>query len=263
MENQESLIAVLAYGIVFISLLLLGLMLFFHYSRKKIVQEQVSKIEMKLYHQKNVLKATIATQEEERTRIAQDLHDDISSKLNIVSLTTNMLLDDTAFSKEHYKSLNHILEVTTTTLESSRKIAHDLLPPILDKFGLEVALEELLDDYIRTNKLQVLYEINRLPLVLKSNELHVFRIVQELINNAIRHANASQVQINLNATDSGFLLKFEDNGVGFDTTDFEEKAGLGIQNIKSRAAILNATLTAESTLGVGSNFILKTNGKDE
>ncbi len=234
MENQESLITVLAYGIVFISLLLLGLMLFFHFSRKKIVQEQVSKIEMKLDHQKNILKATIATQEEERTRIAQDLHDDISSKLNIVSLTTNLLLDDTSLSKEQHESLNHILGVTTTTLESSRKIAHDLLPPILDKFGLKVALEELLDDYIRTNKLQVLYEINTLPLVLKSNELHVFRIVQELINNAIRHGNASQVRINLDATSSGFLLKFEENGVGFDTTNFDEKAGLGIQNIKSR-----------------------------
>lgn len=257
MENQDSLIAFLVYGIIFTVTLTFGIMLFFYYSRKKIVAEQLSKIELQLKLQKDMVKAIIATQEEERKRIAQDMHDAISAKLNVVGLTANMLLDDDALTTDQHTSLNHILNVTNNTLSSARRIAHDLLPPVLDKFGLKTALEELVEDFLKTNKIQILYTIEDFPNLSSSQSLHIFRIIQEMFNNAIRHGGATQVTLKLTGVPEGFNLSFADNGCGFDTSIIRGVAGLGLENIKSRASILNAELNVKSELDNGCVFTLK------
>ena len=246
MENQEQLILILVYGIIFIVLLTTGLMLFFFYSRKKITEKELEKIEFKLKNQEEILHATIATQEEERRRIAQDMHDAISSKLNVIGLTSNLLLDDDTLVTEQKKSLQHILAINNSVLESSRRIAHDLLPPILEKFGLKVALEELFDDYQKASKLQIMHRIEPILDLTGIEELHLFRIVQELINNALKHADASQLKIDLTQVDNGFKLNFTDNGKGFNPDHLDIKSGIGLQNIESRAAILKCDFTIES-----------------
>jgi signal transduction histidine kinase len=258
MEDQEQLIAILGYGILFILLLTTGLMLFFFYSRKKITEKEFEKIELELKNQEEILRATIDTQEEERKRIAQDMHDAISSKLNVISLTTNLLLDNDERDPEDQKFLEHILAINNSVLESSRKIAHDLLPPILEKFGLNVALEELFDDYQNASKLQIMHHIDTIQGLSSMEELHLFRIVQELINNATKHADASKLNINLVQKSNDFELKFTDNGKGFKHDTRVVKAGLGLQNIKSRAAILNCNLSIESTENNGCTFVIKT-----
>lgn len=257
MESQESLIVFLVYGIMFTVFLTTGLMLFFFYSRKRIVAEQLSKIELQLNNQKDVLKAIISTQEDERQRIAQDMHDAISSKLNLISLTTNLLIDDERHTEDQLESLNHILNITTNILESARRIAHDLLPPVLGKFGLQVALEELVEDFLKTNKVQIHHTIQDLPDISLDDSLHIFRIVQELFNNAIRHGGASQVIIEMKNLNPGFDLIFRDNGIGFNTEITEKISGIGLQNIESRAAILKATLNIYSKIGEGSTFEIK------
>jgi signal transduction histidine kinase len=245
------------YGILFTVFLTTGLMLFFFYSRKKIIAEQLTKIAMELDNQKNMVKAIIYTQEAERKRIAQDMHDAISSKLNVVSLSTNLLIEDSTLTDEQHELLKHMLGIMNNTLESARRIAHDLLPPVFDEFGLKVALDELLDDYLKTNQVQILHTIEALPSVPKNNGLHIFRIVQELINNAMRHGNASQVTIILKHLAPGFELTFNDNGSGFKVNAIAEKSGIGLQNIESRVAILKASLEIKSEKGQGSTFYIK------
>ncbi|MGJ8666657.1 MAG: sensor histidine kinase [Patiriisocius sp.] len=257
MENQQEIVNALIYGILFTVFLMTGLMLFFYFSRKKILQKEMEKIGLQIKFKDQLLESTIATQEEERQRIAQDLHDAISAKLNVVSLTAHMMLDSTTLSNGDRASLEHVLKVTTSTLESSRRISHDLLPPVLDKFGLKVALEELFEDFKKTNAFQMLYSIsiNGLQLT-KTQELHVFRIVQELINNATRHGKATQIKFSITQAPHGFQLTFEDNGTGFSMDRLEEKIGLGMQNIKSRAAILRCSINIESSVGKGTSFII-------
>ncbi|MDG1660359.1 MAG: histidine kinase [Winogradskyella sp.] len=150
-EENKILIA-LVFGIILLFLVSIGIIIFFILSRKKIIDKEREKTELQIEHQQKILQTSIAIQETERKRIVQDLHDDISSKLNVVSLTTNMLLADNDTSKKQKETLSQILEITSKTLESSRKIAHDLLPPILDKFGLKSALEELFDEFSKTLK---------------------------------------------------------------------------------------------------------------
>ncbi|MEH6534931.1 MAG: ATP-binding protein [Psychroserpens sp.] len=257
--DQQQIIGALVYGIIFLLLVTLGLILFFYYSRKKIIEKEVEKINIKLDYQKKILQNTIKVQEDERNRIAQDLHDAISSKLNVVSLTTNVLIDDESLDAEHKEALNHILDITTRTLESSRRIAHELMPPILDKFGLKVALEELFDEFTSNTSIKIKHDIDTINHLDKSNELHVFRIAQELINNALIHGKADELQMVLKKEQNGFVLVFKDNGEGFDVNKSSKKSGIGLQNIKSRVAILNGQLFVESSELTGSVFKINCN----
>ncbi|MGB6269488.1 MAG: histidine kinase, partial [Olleya sp.] len=207
MENDKLIIQALVYGIIFLVLITTGLILFFHYSRQKIVQKELEKAALKLENQQKILQTSIDIQERERKRIAQDLHDAISSKLNIVSLSTNVLLVDKTINKKQRKTLDQILEITTSTLESSRKIAHDLLPPILEKFGLKPALEELFEEYTLNTTIDIESNIETLSKLSKTNQLHIFRIVQELINNSIRHGKANELAIYMEQNATGFVLR--------------------------------------------------------
>lgn len=254
--QEKIIIEALIYGIIFLVFITLGLILFFYFSRKKIIEKEVEKVNIKLDHQKKILQNTITVQEKERNRIAQDLHDAISSKLNVVSLTTNVLIEDETVKKEHKEALNHILDITTQTLQSSRKIAHELMPPILDKFGLKVALEELFEEFTANTDIKISYDIETLDKLEKSNELHIFRIAQELINNALVHGKADKLEMQLKKNTNGFKLVFTDNGIGFDITKNKKKSGIGLQNIKSRIAILNGKLFVESSKNKGSKFTI-------
>lgn len=254
--EDNTYISILGISICLLIIMAVTLIFFFHYTKKKIIEKEVEKVNIKLDHQKKILQTTIKVQEKERNRIAQDLHDAISSKLNVVSLTTNVLLGDESINTEQKEALNHILDITTRTLESARKIAHELMPPILDKFGLKVALEELFEEFTSNTSIKINHSIDALDDLEKSNELHVFRIAQELINNALRHGKADVLEMELKKEAQGFELVFKDNGIGFDVNEHKKKTGIGLQNIKSRVAILNGQLFVESSKNKGSIFTI-------
>lgn len=259
MDTKQEIIFAIVYGIIFILFLMCSVILLFFYSRKKIIQKEIEKAQLKVEQQQKVLLTTINTQEVERKRIAQDLHDDISAKLNVINLTTHMLLADETISETQRDSLSHILNVNTTTLEVSRKIAHDLLPPVLDKFGLKVALEELFEDFTKSKQLTINENIDETDTLNSESQLHLFRIMQELINNSIRHGKATKLQITLNVNEENFELNYTDNGIGFDVEKVTKDSGIGLQNIESRAKILNASLKILSTINKGSTFVVERN----
>jgi len=254
--NQDQIVRALVYGLLFLVLVTTVLLLFFRFARKKIIEKELEKATIKIDSQKKVLQATIETQERERKRIAQDLHDAISAKLNVVSLHINMLLDGSLSSNEQQESLSNVLGVTTKVLESSRQIAHDLLPPILAKFGLEEALKELLAEFGATKKVVVQHNIVYLSSLTKAEELHLFRIVQELLNNSIRHGKASLMHLHIQDTEEEMKLVYKDNGGGFLVKQGLKEAGLGLKNIKSRVAILNGELLIKSQLNQGATFTI-------
>ncbi|RZN84707.1 MAG: sensor histidine kinase [Winogradskyella sp.] len=254
--EENKLILVLTFAVVFLVLVSLGLILFFFFSRRKVIEKEREKADLRIEHQQKILQTSITIQEVERKRIAQDLHDAISAKLNVVSLTTNVLLADKNINEKQKDTLEQILDITSTTLESSRKIAHDLLPPILAKFGLKAALEELFEEFSKNTDIDIEYEIEDLRLS-GTNQLHVFRILQELINNSLRHGKANELVIHVEETNEGFSLRYQDNGIGFNIEDIRKKPGIGIQNINSRVRILNGEIQIESSKNKGSLFIIQ------
>ena len=259
MENAENAEIIKAVIYIFIAFLLMSIaiVVFVYFSRKKIIQQQIKNRDLEIEHQKNLINAIIETQEKERNRIAQDLHDDISSGLNVIAINSHMLKTPDLKHSEQQKIANTILELTDRVLQSSRQIAHDLLPPILEKFGLHEGIKELVDNINNSGDIHIIYHNNigfdKLPV---DKHLHVFRIVQELINNSLKHSQANTITINFTEESNGLQLMYSDNGVGLDLTKANHKKGLGMMNIESRISMLNAKLTIDSKINQGTKFVI-------
>jgi signal transduction histidine kinase len=254
MQNniQNEFISVIVY--IFLGFLLMAIVIivFFFKSRKKIIEKELEKKNLELNYQKELLRAVIITQEEERKRIAQDLHDDISSKLNIVSLNTHLLNTPNLSENEVKEITENIITLTTKALDSSRTIAHNLLPPVLDKFGFHAAVEELSLEF-RTIKSIVVNYKNESKNEIFANEiqLHLFRILQELMNNSIKHGKASEISILISKKANTNILLYTDNGVGFELNQLKNKSGLGMKNIESRVGFINGKMTLKSSKDQG------------
>ncbi|PZD77132.1 sensor histidine kinase [Mesonia sp. K7] len=252
-ENGISLVVL--GGISFMFLVGMLLLLFFYFSKKKIVQKELEKKNLELTHQKNLLEATLETQEKERQRIARDLHDDISSKLNMVSLHSDLLLTGNLAESEQKEALETILSLSGKALENSRHIAHDLFPPVLEKFGLDAAIEELCSEF-SGHGTQISYHNQSLfDETQKSKNLHVFRILQELIHNSIKHGSASHIQLHIEDRKDKKYFHYQDNGKGFQIEDKQNHKGLGMKNIDSRIQFLQGSLFIHSELGKGTTVI--------
>ena len=254
---DKELVAIILYISQFFIIVAVALIIFFYYSRKKIIQKELEKKDLVLRYQKEQLHAVIVTQEEERKRIAQDLHDDISSKLNIVSLNSHLLTAPNLTEAETTEITENIIALTTKALDNSRKIAHNLLPPVFEKFGLNAAIEELCEEFESSKSVKTHYkneidfddnDIDRL--------LHVFRILQELMNNSIRHGKATEIWIAFTTKEGVNICDYEDNGLGFDSKSADNQKGLGMKNIDSRISFLEGTIkiTSEINNGIIVNF---------
>ena len=249
---EKELVAIILYVSLFFIIVAVVLILFFYFSRKKIIQKELEKKDLVLQYQKEQLHAIIITQEEERKRIAQDLHDDISSKLNIVSLNSHLLTSPNLTEAETLEITDNIINLTTKALDNSRKIAHNLLPPVFEKFGLNAGVEELCEEFESSKSVKVYYK-NEIDFDEKDidRHLHVFRILQELMNNSLRHGKATEIWIAFKIIDEINTCNYEDNGKGFDAQNIENQKGLGMKNIDSRISFLNGTIKINSQINDG------------
>lgn len=250
--SEKELVAIILYISLFFIVVAVVLIVFFYFSRKKIIQQELEKLDLILQYQKEQLHAIIFTQEEERKRIAQDLHDDISSKLNIVSLNTHLLTSPNLTEAETAEITGNIIALTTKALDNSRKIAHNLLPPVFEKFGLSAGIEELCEEFESSKAVKTYYK-NEIDFDEKDidRHLHVFRILQELMNNSIRHGKASEIWISFANKDGINTCDYIDNGIGFNCSNTENQKGLGMKNIDSRISFLQGTIEINSEINKG------------
>jgi signal transduction histidine kinase len=202
------------------------------------------------------LTAVIHTLEAERKRIAQDLHDDISSKLNVISLNCHLLQTPNLSPKDIEEITKTIVDYASKALTSSKRITHSLLPPVLERFGLHAGVEELCMELNSTKSVNVQYE-NNVKFDFKENEkhIHVFRILQELLNNSIHHGKSAAISILFDEKEGKKMCKYSDNGIGFDIKNIVNYEGLGLKNIESRVAILDGTIVMKSELNKGMSAI--------
>ncbi len=253
---EKEIVAIILFISAFFIIMSVVLVLFFYFSRKKIIQKEIEKKDLEIQYQKELLSAVIITQEEERKRIAQDLHDDISSKLNIVSLNSHLLTTPNLSQNEVHEITANIINLTCKALDNSRKIAHGLLPPVLEKFGLHAGVEELCLEFSSSKSVKVYYK-NQTTFLIGDNDkhLHVFRILQELMNNSLRHGKATVISLNFEEQNGKKKCSYKDNGLGFEMKNSENQKGLGMKNIESRITFLNSKLTIESALNQGVSVV--------
>jgi signal transduction histidine kinase len=202
------------------------------------------------------LSAVIRTLESDRKRIAQDLHDDICSKLNVISLNCHLLKIPNLPPKDIEEITKTIIEYTSKALNSSKKMTHSLLPPVLDKFGLHAGIEELCTQLTDDGGVTIQYK-NNLKFDFKENEnhIHVFRILQELFANSIEHGKATSISVFFDMIDGKRTCKYSDNGIGFDLNQLQNHKGLGMKNVVSRVAILEGSISIESQMNNGISVI--------
>ncbi|MGL2995003.1 sensor histidine kinase [Flavobacterium sp. TSSA_36] len=252
--SEKEIVLVILYTSFFFIILAVVLIVFFYYSRKKILQKEIEKKDVEIEHQRELLKAVIETQEAERKRIAQDLHDDISSKLNVVALNAHLLSMPHLSETELQEIKLNVITLTGKALENSRKIAHDLLPPVLEKFGLDAGVEELCMEFSTAKDVNVMY-VNEVVFEEKEirRHLHVFRIIQELLSNSLRHGKATKMAIRFVPFGAYTKCLYTDNGVGFDDKKLMHQKGLGLKNIESRISFLKGSLTFQSERDKGVN----------
>jgi len=212
--------------------------------------------DVEIFRKNKQLEAVINTLESDRKRIAQDLHDDIGSKLNVISLNCHLLKTPNLSSKDIDEITKNIIEYTSKALTSSKNITHRLLPPVLERFGLNAGIQELCTELNDTKSVEGRYE-NKVKFEFKENDkhIHVFRILQELLANSLKHGKATEVSISIDEIEGKKTCRYSDNGIGFDRREMENSKGLGMKNIESRITVLDGTLIVESSLNAGISVI--------
>ena len=210
-------------------------------------QKQLQKMEEE--QQKILLNASIRWQEEERQRIAADLHDDAGPLLATARLYLNENLLKQDISTQ-LQSIYNAKQIIDDTIQLIRNISHSLMPPTLKNFGLESAINDLFQKISGTGAINASCRFHdyRQRLV-PEQELLIFRVVQELINNILKHSNSSFMHITQNVQEGRFYLRLHHDGRGITQDDFEKmnksSLGLGLKNIQSRMKVLQGNINFE------------------
>lgn len=175
----------------------------------------------------------------------------------MLHLTFHRLRRTDAEKVQYGEMCEEINELIADTLETTRRISHELVPPTLEGFGLLEALEELCEQIRNTGAVDIRFEhnITRADLRDVTTELNLFRIVQELSNNSLKYAEASFIQVKILKEEDEIKLQYSDNGIGFDQHSNESR-GLGLKNIKNRAKIIGAQHQLSTAPGQGFELLL-------
>lgn len=253
MEDSQLIYYVIVSGGCML-LFAIVLVSFFSFSQKKITNAKLALQEKELKFQEKLLQNTISVQEKERNRIARELHDEIASQLNIIHLNVHLLRQKTDRNdSEMLEIIEHISKSLKVSSTRTREISHELMPPLLQKFGLTTALEELIQAINMSNQLVVEFSgTEHIEIKAHLKILHIYRMVQELLNNTIKYAAASHVFISFEKKDNNLLFIYQDNGCGFDVANV--KRGQGMYNIETRIRILHGILSIESQRSIKTSF---------
>jgi signal transduction histidine kinase len=211
-------------------------------------------------HQKKIiklneqlLKAEIDILEKERKRIAEDLHDELGPILSSVKLYIGVLEPKDSEDTRIVEKASGLLD---NAIAEIRQISQNLMPVALQDRGLHDAIHQLVNHIIdtRSKNVHLNSDISALKID-KNTEITVFRIIQELLNNILKHSQATEIKLKLHAKANTLKIRLEDNGVGFDVALVPgvraNGSGLGLKNITSRVNLLNGKLNIDSHIGKG------------
>ncbi|RYF99530.1 MAG: sensor histidine kinase [Chitinophagaceae bacterium] len=243
-----SLLALLITGI-------LGYRNFRHRQRLALQREELQKqkiIELEKDKQLVAVDSLLKGQEDERSRLAKELHDGLGGLLSGVKFSLRNMKDNLVITPDNMAVFERSIDMLDTSIRELRRVAHNMMPEMLTRFGLDEALKEFCNAVTSTQLVAVKYQsvglTNRLE---KSTEILIYRIIQELINNVLKHASATELFVQVIKEDTRLNLIVEDNGKGFDPTLLAQSKGAGWANIRSRVEYLKGQLDIHTEPGKG------------
>lgn len=211
--------------------------------------------------QQEIFRSIMETEEKERTRIARELHDSLGASLSAIKMqysavSRHLPSDPTAA---------HIGAMLDDACKEVRSISHQMMPIVLINEGLLVAVDNFTRPFIQLDTIR--FEFNSFGnyrrIADQSKELMVYRIIQELINNTLKHAEASHIQLQLAFNQNNLSVVIEDNGKGFEVDEkLNTKAGMGLGNLYSRVNYLKGNINIESEKGKGTSIVINIPLKD-
>ncbi len=234
--------------------LLTILLLIFKKKQTKNIQEKAA---LKAAYEQEILQSQIEVQNQTLQQIGQELHDNIGQILSVARLNLN-ILEESGLSNETSVQIKDTNELVNKAISDVRTLSKSLDGDFVKDFGLEQSIVHELNRLRKTGIFQTEIEVKGTRTGLGfQKEIVLFRITQEIINNALKHAQASNLKVCLDYTD-GFLLKIEDNGKGFDYHKLIEKnlstSGAGLRNIERRVESIGGECTIESSVGEGTKI---------
>ncbi|MDZ4807168.1 MAG: sensor histidine kinase [Bacteroidota bacterium] len=232
-------------------ILLTGLLIYSQYRRNKLRQETKMKTEM-MKQQEMAVKAVIEAEENERQRIAKDLHDGVGQMMSAAKMNLSAFESEIKFDNEEQKeSLQKVIQLVDESCKEVRTVSHIMMPNALLKNNLAAAIHDFVNK-LNNKNLQAHVNTVGLDERMGSNiETVLYRVIQECVHNAIKHAGATTLDISLIRDKEGISGTIEDNGKGFDVADKENFEGIGLKNITTRIEYLKGTVDFDSAHGRG------------
>jgi signal transduction histidine kinase/Tfp pilus assembly protein PilF len=261
---RQRLLLILSLASVLTITSLLILIYIQRYRKEKVISRQKEKIHMQTINELlktqelKSINAMLEGEERERSRISEDLHDRLGALLSTVKMGFSTVESKiSVLEEENRKNFSNSLTLLDRAVEEVRTISHNLASGILANFGFEVALLDLKETVTQNTGLVMDLRITgldaqRLP---PSLEINLYRMVQELLNNTLKHAGATRFSIDINKSMRELVLVVHDNGAGFDPA--VRAAGIGLKNLESRVTRLNGSMHIDSGKGNGSTFIIE------
>lgn len=243
-EHQQNI-----YTAIWIAVVLIGIIIIYFIA--SVIRYHRDYIRL----QKKRILAEITTQENERKRIANDLHDSLGPLLSSVKFNINSI---DVHNEDDQQVINKAGKHIDEIIKSMRQISYNLIPPTLERKGLIEAIREFINNLNQQKFLNIQLHVTSFTQFAKDKEIHVFRMIQEIVNNTIKHAHAKNLQIAFREEENNILILTKDDGKGFEVEKIRSSSGgLGLKSLESRIEILNGKLILESDPQRGTNYIIK------
>ncbi|RXK62106.1 tetratricopeptide repeat protein [Lacibacter luteus] len=242
------------------SLLIISLLSYRNYRHKqKLQQQRINELETE--KQLAATEAVLKGEEQERTRLAKDLHDGLGGMLSGIKYSFNTMKGNLILTPDNAQAFERSMDMLDSSIKEMRRVAHNMMPEALVKFGLDTALKDFCNDINASGALKVSYQSLNIEEVEfeQSTAITIYRIVQELINNTMKHAVAKNAIVQLSKTDDAITITVEDDGKGFDADILKAARGIGWTNILSRIEYLKGKLDVRSEAGKGTSVHIELN----
>ena len=235
-------------------LLIISLLTYRNHKQKQKIQQQRI-IELETEKKLTATEAVLKGEEQERTRLAKDLHDGLGGMLSGIKYSLNTMKGNLIMTFENNQAFERSIDMLDSSIKEMRRIAHNMMPEALVKFGLDTALKDFCHDINQSGALQVSYQSIELEnaVIEQTTAITIFRIVQELINNTMKHAAAKTAIVQVTKTNEEIAITVEDDGQGFDPVILKGSKGIGWGNIIGRVEYLKGKLDIRSEPGKGTS----------
>ncbi len=242
----------LAIPVIVILLMVIAIVTYSLLHQKKIVLLRMQLHEEELRKQQAIFDALQKGQEQERTRLSQELHDGVGAKLSGLKMTMEYLNTN---ATEHGSLISKVFSGLSETLEEVREISHNLQPYFFNN-SMEQLLLDLIERHNATGDCS--YSLSMSPLEKELDEnlkLHIYRIISELLNNIRKHAQASQASVQINMEANEMTISVEDNGIGMHD-GYHNLESMGLKNIRTRVSVCKGSINIDSS-GKGTIVIIE------